>query len=290
MFPIHIDLGFKVFYFYEGFYFLISIIVGILWSQIRLKKHNLYFNNFDQLALISLIGAIAGARIFHSVFWETDSFINNPLKLITFWEGGLSITGGIVGGIGAAGIYCYKKKLPFFKMYAIISAPFLAAQAIGRVGCFLNGDAFGTNTNVPWAVRFPKYGIRLPWFKEDTTIVSYPWQWSVENGFSNTSSIESAPMHATQLYEVFADIFLMLLILIMLKYILVNKKFFKTIFFVHTGGYAFFRFLIEFIRADRSGITSWGLSYLQIGLLLWFLISLITCFIVFFKERETKTI
>ena len=49
-----------------------------------------------------LLGSIGGARVFHFLFWEAASFIADPWMILRFWEGGLSITGGMIGGFLSA--------------------------------------------------------------------------------------------------------------------------------------------------------------------------------------------
>jgi prolipoprotein diacylglyceryltransferase len=63
MLPIHLDLGFKVFYFYEGFYFLVSILVGSWLVILRLKKARLRPEIFMDNFIWILAGAILGGRV-----------------------------------------------------------------------------------------------------------------------------------------------------------------------------------------------------------------------------------
>ena len=76
-------------------------------------------------------------------------------SLLRFWKEAKSLYGGlIVGGI-VGGLFFRYRKLPVLA-YADASMPALAlGYAIGRIGCFLNGDDYGALTRLPWAVVYP---------------------------------------------------------------------------------------------------------------------------------------
>jgi len=154
--PIHLDLGFKVIYFYEGFYFLIAILAAAVLTAYRLKKAGLGTTVFlDGLPLI-LLGAILGARLFDFLFWDNKALLTHPLSFFLIWEGGLSITGGLAGGVTTAFLWFRRAKVNFWQAFGVASPAILVGQAIGRVGCFLNGDAWGVPTSLPWGVALPK--------------------------------------------------------------------------------------------------------------------------------------
>src|SRR3989304_2726959 len=79
----------------------------------------------------------------------------NLKEIPAVWHGGLAIHGGLIGGILAAGAYVRKKKVPFLKMTDAAAPAMILAQAFGRFGNFMNGDAHGTPTDLPWGMVFP---------------------------------------------------------------------------------------------------------------------------------------
>ncbi len=267
MFPIHLNIGFKIFYNYEGIYFAIAIIIGYVMARKKTQKNGYEPETIDSLLFYSILGALIGGRLFSFFFWGFDSFLENPLSFFAFWNGGISITGGIAGGVVTAIIFSHIKKIQFFNMYSLIAPIFLISQAIGRIGCFLNGDAHGTYSTLPWAVRYPRYGLSVPSFEKIKTVSSIPWEWSVRNGLVDRMSEVSAPLHPTQLYEAMGDIVLVVLIFFLNKMIIRKEGSFKPIFLLHIGGYSLLRFFIEFIRADRANVVFLGVSMLQIMLL-----------------------
>src|SRR4030095_3957104 len=96
----------------------------------------------------------------------------NPEKIIMINEGGMAIFGGLVGGmLGGIG-YAKLHNLPVGKL-ADAAAPAMAlGQAIGRIGCFFNGDHQGIAANLPWATQYTKPHTLVP----DFAIPRHPTQ------------------------------------------------------------------------------------------------------------------
>lgn len=140
-------------------------------------------------------------------------------------------------------------------------------QAVGRIGCFLNGDAHGTATNSIFGMEFPRYGTMIPGFETEYGISSSAWQWSYQNGLVDQASTVSAALHPTQLYEMFGDFVLLGIVLWVFNKIWDSDKKSPLIFFIHTGGYALLRFSLEFIRGDRELVNVANMSNLQLVLL-----------------------
>ena len=60
------------------------------------------------------------------------------------------------------------------------------------------------------------------------------------------------------------------------------------IFFIHTGGYSLLRFGLEYIRADKEGVTMFGMSNLQMALLLYGLFTIGYATKYFLNKRPKK--
>jgi phosphatidylglycerol:prolipoprotein diacylglycerol transferase len=266
MWPIHLDLGFKVFYYYEGFYFLTAILAASWLGFRRLDRAGL-----DGWALVEnlpwiLLGAVAGARLFHFMFWDLKALLADPLSFFRFWEGGLSITGGLAGGILTA-LVCFRQgKADFRRVFAAASPALLVGQAIGRVGCFLNGDAWGIPTRLPWGVSEPRYGTFLPSLARDHQVPSGAWLWCVQQGFSLPNSVKTVPLHPTQLYEALGDLLLAGAVVLLTRRLARGDGPWIKVLWFHVGGYSILRFALEFIHGDRDATLWAGMTGLQIGL------------------------
>ena len=265
MYPIHLDLGFRVFHYYEGFYFFLSVLAGALAAVWLLKRAGLDAARFlDALAWI-LLGAFLGARLSHFVFWEPGNLRGDPFAFFRFWEGGMSITGGLAGGFLSAWI-CFHRT-GFWRIFATVSPAVLLGQALGRVGCFLNGDAWGTPTGLPWGVSLPKFGTYLPSFRPDTQFPSDAWAWSVAQGFTDPAAGRSVPLHPVQLYEAAGDLLLGGLVLLLARRLARTNGPWARAGWLHVGGYALLRFGLEFLHGDRDAAVAAGMTTLQLGLL-----------------------
>lgn len=265
MFPFHLDLGFRTFYFYEGIYFLIAIIVAYIWAARRIRASGLSEDRFDVALIGAFIGLILGARISHFLFWDIDVLIDDPAAFFRFWDGGLSVVGGLAGGIAGGAITFIKKKEKFSEYFAVVSPAILLGQAVGRVGCFLNGDAWGLPTSLPWGVRIAKYGVSLPSGLVDRTYASNAWLWCRERGLATGRDPWTSPLHPTPLYEALGDLAIIALVLAVLRSF-GKEKGGTLVLALHAGAYCLLRFLLEFIRGDRDATVLAGMSWLQLAL------------------------
>ena len=141
--------------------------------------------------------------------------MSNPIQIINIRGGGLAIYGGIIGGIIACYIFCKKKNINILNLLDCI-APILAlSQGIGRWGNFINVEAYGTETNLPW-----KMGI-------------------IEDGVKKF-------VHPTFLYESISTLAIFIILTVVSK----NRKFKGQITYLYLIMYSFARAIIEGLRTD----------------------------------------
>ena len=138
----------------EVYWYGILIVIGMLLATIlsarELKKRGGNEDVIYDLALWILPSAIIGARIYYVIF-EFNKY-NSIIDMINVRDGGLAIYGGIIAGVIAGYIIAKKKKLSFFKISDIIAIFIPLAQSIGRWGNFINNEAHGAPTDLPWAL------------------------------------------------------------------------------------------------------------------------------------------
>ncbi|HLU66772.1 MAG TPA: prolipoprotein diacylglyceryl transferase [Kofleriaceae bacterium] len=80
------------------------------------------------------------------------------LAALKFWHGGLTFYGALILAVPGALWYCRRRRLDFLQI-ADLAAPFLlVGQAIGRIGCFLDGCCYGAATGGPLGVVMPGRG------------------------------------------------------------------------------------------------------------------------------------
>ena len=142
-----------------GIIICIAIFTAFSYFAFRAKQQKLIFDDVLDIALVTVITAVIGARMYFVVFYggylETDgTFIENVLgtlyNIVAVWNGGLAIYGGIIFGALAVAFMARRKKISFFTLGDMAVPAVMLGQAIGRWGNFCNGEAFGSETTLPW--------------------------------------------------------------------------------------------------------------------------------------------
>ena len=103
------------------------------------------------LAIFAIPAGVLGARLYYVIF-NWGFYSQNPSQILNFRGGGMAIHGALIGGILAGLIYTKIKKINFLKMADIALIGMPLAQAIGRWGNYINGEAHGGPTNLPWGI------------------------------------------------------------------------------------------------------------------------------------------
>ncbi|MDD5313223.1 MAG: prolipoprotein diacylglyceryl transferase [Dehalococcoidia bacterium] len=103
------------------------------------------------VGLWAVVGGILGARLLHIIDrWEY--YIYHPDQLLNF--AGLAIWGAVLGAFIAILIYVYVKKISFWQLGDIIAPGAIVGQAIGRVGCLVNGCCYGLTCELPISIIY----------------------------------------------------------------------------------------------------------------------------------------
>ncbi len=119
--------------------------VGFLTTYILFIKSKIELSKEEKedLFLYLAISSILFGRLFHILFYEPIYYISNPLQIITFWNGGMSIHGGIFGGFLAMYYYSKRKNISFFKLSDFFVVPLSFFLGIGRIANFINQELYG---------------------------------------------------------------------------------------------------------------------------------------------------
>ncbi len=103
---------------------------------------------------VILVCSLVAARLWFVAFtWPTYS--KAPEKIIAIWEGGIAIQGGVLGGILGGIIYTRRAKISMWRWADFIAPGLVLAQGIGRWGNFMNNEAYGSPTSLPWGIKIP---------------------------------------------------------------------------------------------------------------------------------------
>lgn len=128
-----------------------GMLIGIALSVREAKRVGISEDDVLNIAIIAIPVAIICARLYYVIF-SWDYYSQNPGEIFNIRGGGLAIHGGLIGGILTGFIYAKVKKLDFFKTADAVMVGMPLAQAIGRWGNFINGEAHGGPTSLPWGI------------------------------------------------------------------------------------------------------------------------------------------
>ena len=134
-----------------GVLIALGMLIGIALAVREAKRVGISEDDVLNIAIIAIPVAIICARLYYVIF-SWDYYSQNPSGIFNISGGGLAIHGGLIGGILTGFIYAKVKKLDFFKTADAVMVGMPLAQAIGRWGNFINGEAHGGPTSLPWGI------------------------------------------------------------------------------------------------------------------------------------------
>ncbi|MCQ4021495.1 MULTISPECIES: prolipoprotein diacylglyceryl transferase [unclassified Ruminococcus] len=144
-------IGDREIYWY-GVIIAAGLVLAVIYAMTVCKKR--FGIDPDKLlncTIVGLITAIIGARLYYVAFeWETYS--KDPMKIFSINEGGLAIYGGLIGALIGGLIVAKICRLNIPAVLDVAVLGFLIGQGIGRWGNFMNQEAFGTPTDLPWGM------------------------------------------------------------------------------------------------------------------------------------------
>lgn len=190
MYPVLFKIAGLSVYSY-GFIIAFAFLVCTYLAQRSALKHGFQQDMIVNSALVILFSGIIGARFLYVVI-NIKSYIEDPLEIIMLPHGGLAFYGGAIAAVTAQYIYIKVKKMPVYE-FADFIIPYAAlGQAIGRIGCFLNGCCYGRHIDASHLYPTQLYSsfllfclyfflkfLQKPKLKPGVVLVSYGMLYSV---------------------------------------------------------------------------------------------------------------
>ena len=238
-----------------------GILLAMVFAMTQCKKFGIIADKLMNAALGGVIGGIIGARAYYVIFtW--DQYKDDLSSIFKTWEGGMAIYGGLIGGLIVGLLVAKISKIRIRPALDIASMGFLIGQSIGRWGNFINVEAFGSNTDLPWGMTSP-------------SITAYLQEHAAELSSLGVNIDITAPVHPCFLYESLWCALGFLLLFLYRK----HRKFDGEIFLMYSVWYGAGRFVIEGLRTDSLTIGTIRVSQLLAGLvvvagvILWLVIT-----------------
>ena len=222
MHPVICKIGPFAIYCY-GLMLVLAFFASSTLAKFQAKKEDINPEIIFNLSFLVFISGIIGARLLY-VIENMGYYVRNPMEIIMLQHGGLSWFGGLIFGIFFGIVYLKRNKLSLYKIFDLV-IPFVAlGQAIGRIGCLLNGCCFG---------KVSRFGLYF--------------------------DVHESVLIPTQIYSSLILIF----IFIILRFLQDRTHREGEIFFSYLMLYSIKRFFIEFWRGDNE-IILFRLTLFQI--------------------------
>jgi phosphatidylglycerol---prolipoprotein diacylglyceryl transferase len=234
-----------------GLMVALAVVTVVSWITWENSKNNKF--SFDALLTASIIGIFSGivfSKLLHvidkwSYYWQ------NPSGIIS--GEGLTIWGAVLGATIGVWLYSKISRQFRFSVFGDMIAPgIILSQAIGRIGCTLNGCCYGLESHAWYSIIY-------------TDPHSY--------------GPKGIPVLPTQVFEIIYDLIVFGILLLLRKRLKPDGALF-TVYFALYGAW---RFAIEFIRDGTPFL--FGMHQAQ---LIGLIVLLITLPIIVFKVRWKK--
>ncbi|SHE81031.1 phosphatidylglycerol:prolipoprotein diacylglycerol transferase [Marinitoga hydrogenitolerans DSM 16785] len=164
--PILITLGPLEIRWY-GLLIASGIFISFYLANDTAKKWGISEDDLSNAVVIGIFFSIIGARLYYVVF-NWDIYSKMPSEIYKIWHGGMAIHGGILGALLSVFLYTKLKKNVTFNFLTgldLLAHVLPLGQAIGRWGNFVNYEAYGAPTELPWKMFVPK-PYRMPGYEK----------------------------------------------------------------------------------------------------------------------------
>ena len=240
-----------------GLLIAIGFLLAIIYGLKRAESFGIDPDRMIDVALLTVPVAFIGARLYYVFFSDSlAEYLADPISIIKVWEGGLAIYGGIIVAFVFGPLMCKLRKVKIWAMFDLTALGFLIGQGIGRWGNFFNQEAFGANTNLPWAMTGNE----------------------IQAGLNGSGFDPSLPVHPTFLYESLWCLLGFVLLHILSKRVI--RRFDGMIFCGYMVWYGTGRFLIEGLRTDSLMIGDSGMRTSQLVAIVAVLLGIVLFFVL----------
>ena len=221
-----------------GIIITFGIVLAFFYVLYRAKFEKIKVDDILDLGIFIIIFGMLGARIYYVIMrWDTysvtggyfwDNLWDTLVNIMSFRKGGLAIYGALIAGFLTILAVAKVKKIKYQKFLDMVAPAAMLGQIIGRWGNFVNVEAYGSQTDLPW-----RMGIL-------------------------TSSGSTMYVHPTFLYESLWNLAGFIIINIVYK----KKKYDGQIFLMYMTWYGFGRMFIEALRTDSLMVGVFRVSQL----------------------------
>ena len=255
---------------YYGLCFAIGLLLGARALPVYFERWGFPRKHAEELTLWTPVGMLLGAHFIHLLFYETDAFLHNPIRIFQLGSG-LASHGGGLGAIVATVLFARRHKIdPFRYMDAAMCGATWVIPWV-RVGNFFNSEIVGRPWDGPLAIAFPRHDCP-----------GYPG-YMHDGQFVDTAALcEPVFRHPSQVYEAVLG-FVMVGIAVYLQAKWRNRLRPGAIIFILLAYYFTTRFLVEFTKDYQAVATDYPLT---MGQMLSLPIVLVSLYMLLFSKKS----
>jgi phosphatidylglycerol:prolipoprotein diacylglycerol transferase len=236
---------------------LVAIIAAVQVTRLEFVRKHISFDHWDGMVYWTVAGGIVGARVFYLID-HAGYFLHHPLESLALNEGGLAVYGAVFGGFLTVLALTRIYRLPPLPVIDAIAPGLILAQAFGRIGCIINGDAWGAPTSSPFAFVYTNPKDLLP------------------------PDLLGVPTGPYPFYDLLINLAIFAVVWRLRRRGLPHGA----LFALFTALYGASRFLISFMRQER--VWFWGLQEAQVVALAALIASLIALALLFWRAPERQ--
>jgi phosphatidylglycerol:prolipoprotein diacylglycerol transferase len=217
-----------------GLIMALAVLFGVWIMSRQLKSRGIPSHHVLGIAILGVVFGIIGARLVH-VLDRLGYFIEHPGEILGYQMVGLAIYGVVGGGLVGLVIYCLWRKLPILRTIDATALAFPAGQIVGKSANIINGDTWGSPTDLPWGITYTNPDSFIP------------------------TDLLDVPTHPTPIYE---QLWLLVVVLVLLLTMRRLMKVDGLAILAYAWLYSLGRFFITFYRANEPML--WGLKEAQL--------------------------
>ena len=229
--------------YWYGILIAAGMLLALLFAFHYARSFGIDADRMVDVVLISTVFSVVGGRVFYVAMapFEYESFA----QMLDVRQGGLAIYGAVIGAFLAGFFVCKWRKVSVLPMFDLASLGFLIGQGVGRWGNFVNQEAFGTNTALPWGM-----------YSDGT----YAYLAAVQSRLAEQGvAVDPAlPVHPTFLYE---SVWCLLGFVLLWAY-MKRRKFHGELLLLYIAWYGAERFFVEGLRTDSLMLGRFRVSQL----------------------------
>lgn len=128
-----------------------GVLIGVLIALKEARRIGFKEDDLLDFLLYAIPMAIVGARAYYVIF-KWDYYGQNLSQIINIRNGGLAIHGAIIAGVITGIVFCKKRKINVLELLDLVTPSLILGQAIGRWGNYINQEAHGGPTDLPWGI------------------------------------------------------------------------------------------------------------------------------------------